>query len=100
MRRGLYAIRDTYADSINGGIFVHANDAVAVRFFGDVASQKPGSNMVADHVTNHELVRVGYIEENGRVTEPAEDDWTPVVVLTGAQWKSAQEAFNARERES
>lgn len=99
MRRGIYAIRDTFADSINGGVFVHATDAVAVRFFGDIASQKPGSNIVADHPTDHELIRVGYIEESGRVTEPQEEDWTPVVVLTGAQWKAAQDAFRQQQQE-
>lgn len=103
MKKGLYIIRDTVGRHFYDGIQVHAADAAAVRSFVDTATdERP--NLIKNHVTDHELVRIAYINvESGEILPPrapedySDDHWSPVVVLTGAQWKAAQDAFNAQQ---
>lgn len=87
MKIGIYAIRDTAADSIIGGLHMFKHDAVAVRFFMDIASDH--QTMVARHLADHEIVKVGDIEESGAGIQPPHDntygtttDW--VVIFRGA----------------
>lgn len=66
MKLGIYAIRDTVADTIVGGLHVFKHDAVAVRFFMDIASDH--QTMVARHLGDHEMVKVGELNEDGSDT--------------------------------
>lgn len=66
MRKKLYAIRDTLAGDLSGGVLVLANDTVAIRFLGDVIAQ--GENAVAKHPNDHELVCLGDIESDGTIS--------------------------------
>jgi len=84
MVKGLYAIRDTMARQVIGGIHVFAHEAAAVRFFGDIAGD--AQTMVARHIGDHELVYIGSVnEETGMIT-----DTDGRLVITGAAWKAAQ----------
>lgn len=87
MRKALYAIRDNMAQEVLGGVHVFAHDAVAVRFFMDIAADV--GNMIHRHPQDHELVRVGYIETETGVIEGHE---VPVSVVTGATLVAMQEA--------
>jgi len=84
----LYAIRDTLAGSIVGPVQSFKHDAIAVRFFGDVAAQ-PGTS-INQHIEQHELLLLGELDdETGELfLQPAT---VPVVVMTGAAWKALQE---------
>lgn len=85
----LYAIRDTVANDLVGGtnaISVHKHDATAVRFFGDVMSNKSPNNYIGQHPHDFELIRIGWIAANGDIIGADTD-----VVITGKQWTAAQQ---------
>jgi len=79
----LYVIRDVVAETI-GPIMTFAADAAAIRSFGDVASD-PQTN-VYRHTADFELVCLGSVTDYGEIDADA-----PRVVITGAQWKAAQQ---------
>lgn len=82
--KGIYAIRDTLAQALVGGLFLHSHSASAVRFFSDVASD--AQTLVSRHIDDHELVFLGTLdEETGAIVSDA-----PAVVITGAAWKASQ----------
>lgn len=82
----IYALRDTLAGSIVGGLFLHPHDAPAIRFFGDVASDQ--QTMIARHINEHELIMLGTLDEETGDIAPE----VPVrLVITGAAWKAAQQ---------
>lgn len=77
---GIYAIQDTLALTLVGGLHLFRTDAPAVRFFSDVASQP--ETIIAKHLSDHQLLCLGELdEETGAITEAA-----PRVVLTGSAW--------------
>lgn len=83
MKKTIYAIMDTKAETIIGGLHLFAHEAAAIRFFGDIASD--AQTMVARHIGDHELIQVGYCDEaTGQV------EASLAVVITGAAWKAAQ----------
>lgn len=84
----LYAIVDTMAETLVGGVHVFPADAVAVRFFSDIASDP--QTMIARHPADHELVHIATIEDDGEIVGA-----TRRTVLTGSAWKAAQDATNA-----
>lgn len=96
--RNIYAIRDRLAGSVTT-LHLHAADVAAIRFFGDVASHE--GTLVNKHPKDFELIRLGSVDDNGRVSVPCEvvktDDGysvrfdEPVVVLTGELWVAAQQ---------
>lgn len=88
MKRGLYALYDNVAQNILGDM-VHLlpSDPPAVRFFGDVASAP--NTPVAQHVEDYSLICIADVDTESAtiIGEPA----THRVVITGAQWKAAQD---------
>lgn len=82
MNAKIYAIRDTVAESIIGGLQLHKHDAAAVRTFGDIAADP--QTQLHRHVADFELVCLGRL--NG--LDEIEADYT--VIITGAQWAAAQ----------
>lgn len=82
----IYAIIDLVADAVLGGFSLHRHDAAAIRMFGDIATDK--NFLIAMHPADYQLVRLGYLRpDHGLDAEPH-----PVVIITGAQWKAAQQA--------
>lgn len=78
----MYAIRDILAEVLVGGVHLFKHDAAAVRFFGDVASQK--ETIVAKHLNDHELIAIGDIDEATGLVTPFAD--LPRTVITGSAW--------------
>lgn len=83
MKKGIYAIYDLSAESIVGGLHLFANDASAVRFFGDVALDT--QTFVSRHIEDHELRELGILDE--MQCDIVSDSR---VVVTGSAWKAAQ----------
>lgn len=94
MKKGLYGILDNQTGELIGSfpITVHRTATTAVRLFDDLA--RSPNNQVNQHIKDHDLVRIGYLEE---VEAPDEDGNIqplahPVlthdyeVVLTGEAW--------------
>lgn len=76
----LYAIYDTVARAIVGGVHVCQRDEVAIRLFGDVASDN--QTMIARHPSDYELLYLGELGDGAAgICVPTV---APVVVLTGA----------------
>lgn len=85
MIRYLYAIYDNQANEIVGGIHLHAADAAAIRMYGDVINA--GNNMVAQHVIDHDLWKLGTLDmETGKLYGTETDAGLPVCILTGESW--------------
>lgn len=78
----LYWIRDVVAQAFLGGPVVLPVDAVAVRFFGDVAGNP--ETQVSRHLDDHELWCVGSVSEEGVIAPESR------VIITGASWRAAQ----------
>lgn len=76
----IYAIVDTLAESIIGGLHTFKHDAAAVRFFSDVASQP--DTIIAKHLNDHQLVCLGTLDESTATIVNTETR----VVLTGSAW--------------
>lgn len=79
----IYAIVDTLAESIIGGLHMFKHDAAAVRFFSDVASQP--DTIIAKHLNDHQLVCLGTLDES-TCQLTVTDITHPRVVLTGSAW--------------
>lgn len=82
MKGKLYAILDTLAGEITGGLYIHKHDAAAVRFFSDVASLQ--ESMVGKHIADYQLICLGSLSENNQILS----EYT--IVLTGSAWAAAQ----------
>lgn len=83
MPRIIIAIIDTLAKDIIGPIQVFAHPAPAVRMFSDVANDN--RTAIHNHVEDHELVMLGTLNEDLTVTADYK------VIITGAQWRAAQQ---------
>lgn len=86
MSQGIFAVRDTLANTIVGGLYLFAHPAAAVRFFGDIASDAQTS--VARHISDHELINLGTLDTVSGVVTPSANG--PEIIITGAAWKAAQ----------
>lgn len=95
---GIYAIRDTLAGMLIGGLHMHRHDAPAIRFFTDVATM-PDSG-IGRHPNDYELVCLANISDDGTIEQwavPGLNGDTAYakldvrVVLTGAQWAAMQQ---------
>lgn len=82
---GIYAIFDTVAGQIIGGLAFHKHEAAAIRFFSDVAVLE--NSQVGKHPADFELIRLGYIGQDNKTIVP---DYS--MVLSGAKWAAAQAA--------
>lgn len=81
----IYAIRDNVSNTIVGGLHLFLVDAVAVRFFGDIASD--AQTMIYRHIDDHDLILVGSFDQDTNVVEGFT---LPHPVITGTAWKAAQ----------
>lgn len=86
MTQAIFAIRDSLASTIVGGVYLFPHPAAAVRFFGDVASDAQTS--VARHISDHELIQLGTLDLTTGEIIPISGGVQ--VVITGASWKAAQ----------
>lgn len=84
MKKSIYVIQDTLANQALGGPLVFPHDAVAVRFFGDIAANPESA--VSRYLNDHQLVLLGYFDESECKIEVTE----PQVIITGAAWAAAQ----------
>lgn len=84
----LYCIYDTVAASITGPVWTMKHDAVAIRNFSDIASQK--NTGVAQHPRDYSLVCLGYLDEETRELTPDNR-----IVITGGQWLDMQQQQEA-----
>lgn len=81
----VYALVDTRAGCILGGLHLFPHDAPAVRFFGDLAADP--QTMIGRHPNDHQLVQIGVLDEFTQ-----ELVGSPIrVVITGAAWLAAQQ---------
>lgn len=84
MPRLITAIIDRLSmDTVGDALFVVAAAPVAIRQFGDIASQP--NTQVARHIGDYELVQLGTLEDDLTITP------TRAVLITGEQWKAAQD---------
>lgn len=75
----IYAIRDRIANDLAGyfPLVVFRTDAQAVRYFADSLAQEKGA--VSAHPNDYELVHLGAIFDDGKIT--AEE---PRIIITGS----------------
>ncbi|WNK12584.1 MAG: nonstructural protein [Microvirus sp.] len=87
MIKNLYAVRDTVANNIVGGIIMEALDAPAIRAFYD-ALRAPG-NLLSEHPADFVLVQLGNIDTaTGDLREQ------PVITIaTGNGWLEMQKGL-------
>lgn len=79
----LYAIYDILAQAIAQQIYIAKHDAVAIRWFQDVATTE--GSYVRLHTKDFELIRLGTIDDFGSINGERE------VVITGKAWLATQE---------
>lgn len=78
---GIYAINDTVAGQLVGGLYAHKHEAAAVRFFCDVAAGK--ESLVGKHPQDFDLIRLGFITHHNELAP----DYA--LVLKGETWAAA-----------
>lgn len=83
----IYAIRDRIANDLAGyyPLVVFRTDAQAVRYFGDSLAQEKSA--IAAHPGDYELVHLGMIFDDGKITP----EQTPRIIITGAALIAAAE---------
>ena len=82
----IYGVLDLVANSLLGGLHLFAHDAVAVRFFSDIAADP--QTMVSRQVGDFSLVCLGLLgDENDRPMVMGESFRE---VLTGAAWSASR----------
>lgn len=82
MIRNVYAVYDTKAEDIHGGLLLLNHDAVAIRVFTD-AYQAEGT-VIHTHPHDFKLVCLGYLKDRELVSELR-------VIITGEQLVATQE---------
>ena len=90
MRKQIIAIWDNVAEDIAGQLLLFPHEAPAIRFFTDVATMP--DSQVARHVADYDLVRLGYLEEDGTITPGGRE-----TILTGAAWAATQQTNANKE---
>lgn len=88
IKKNLYAILDTVADDLVGGIMLDTHDAPVARLFREMATRE--NTKISIHLADFELVRLGTID-----AYELSADYT--VILTGK--KIIEEMQTAQERE-
>lgn len=90
----LYQVYDKRAGSIAGPIMAERIDAPAIRTFFDIL--KNPQTLPGQHPADFDLLCVGTQDDETATI----DAWTrPDVIVTGEQWKRAQEANNQTPHE-
>lgn len=83
MRIGIYAILDTKAEALIGGLQLHKHVAAAIRQFSDIALDP--QTMIHRHPEDFTLIHLGDITE----TNVIEAHYDYIVVITGSAWAAA-----------
>lgn len=91
MNKGIYAILDKKANDFAGPLQLLRNDTVAVRLFDDVAGRE--DNMVSRHVNDHELVKLGEVDDTTHELIPGYQ-----LILTGSAWAAAKQTASGEEQ--
>lgn len=81
----IYAILDTLAGVIVGGLHTFPHDAPAVRFFSDIAGDP--QTMIGRHPDDHALICLGTLSDDNHIMPFADGNQ---IVITGAAWKASQ----------
>lgn len=81
MNTYIFAILDTVANALIGGLLLHKHEAAAVRFYSDVATMK--DSQIARHPQDFNLLQLGYLDDEHQLVP----DYR--VVLTGENWLAA-----------
>lgn len=87
MRTGIYAILDTVADMIVGGLHLHKHDAAAIRMFTDIASSD--GTTINKHPEDFELIYLGALynpDPDGRHTIVDLGGSKHTTIITGKQY--------------
>lgn len=84
--KGLYGIRDRVAGELVGLLMMFPAPAAAVRWFGDLLSNK--ETMPGMHPKDYELCKYAFYESEVDEITGVERE----VVMTGLLWLAAQEA--------
>lgn len=82
MPRKIIAIIDNVANDVVGPIQLMYHDAVAIRFFGDVASHPESA--IGRHIHDYTLVELGILDDDLTIISARR------TILTGSQWAAAQ----------
>lgn len=85
----VYAIYDTKAEAIIGGLHLFRNDTAAIRFFSDLANAD--KTIINTHTEDFDLQALGDLTEDNILESYAK----PKLVLSGAKWLAAQEGHRA-----
>lgn len=79
-RRILVAILDIVAQEFVGIVTIHRHTAAAVRMFVDVASADPNQSAVARHPEDHDLIQLGYLDDDNKLVPEHE------LLIAGKAW--------------
>lgn len=83
---GLYQTRDTVGQCTVGPIIASRSEGAAARIFTEGLKDQ---NVLGRHAEDYELVYIGIQDETtGKIVDSTEK---PQIILTGKQWKMAQE---------
>lgn len=82
MPKKIIAIIDTVANDIAGPLHIMQHDAVAIRFFGDVASHP--ESQIGKHIDDYQLVQLGILDDDMSIITDKR------IILTGTTWAAAQ----------
>lgn len=88
----IYAILDTKANAIIGGLQLHKHPSAAIRTFGDIAADP--KSMIARHPEDYELIELGTLHEDASVAKGFNHCIQALpeheVIITGKAWAAAQ----------
>ncbi|WNK13052.1 MAG: nonstructural protein [Microvirus sp.] len=88
MIKNIYAVRDTVAATLIGGLIMESTDAPAIRAFYD-ALRTPG-NLLSEHPADFVMVQLGNINlETGDLREQ-----NVIVIATGNGWLEMQKGLD------
>lgn len=97
----IYAIYDTTAEQLLGGLILVPSDAAAIRLFADSAANAGKGHLLYDHLEDFRLVCLGEFNQiSGTITQKQNDDRTPFddqnnIITTGKhvlrQWSGNPE---------
>lgn len=85
VQEGIYVVMDNVADDVVGAVMLHKAEAAAMRVYADGINS---NKMIAQHVEDFDLIRLGYLGVDMRV----KPDYA--VIMTGKKWKAMLDAQN------
>lgn len=80
--RIIYAIWDSVANDIQGGLYIHKHDASAIRFWNDICSAP--DSFIKRHLKDYKLVQLGALDDKCNLVP----NWR--TVMTGEAWAATQ----------